>query len=244
MTEAVKAIREALHAGADALRQVAENMANLGTPAYKRGVHLSRAAQSSYESGAASGAAAAVAGIDVATGVDLSAGALRTSADPLHLAVDGDGFFVIDVGGAERLTRRGDFRTDASGRLVTQEGHPVLTDQGPLTVPAAGLVVERSGLLKAVDTGEVLGRLRLVTVPDPRRIVPVGDGSFSLPDPAVPAAVGQVSVRQGFLEASNVEAVGEMLRMMEVVRQFDMTQRLAVGYDQQQRSAITTLGRV
>ena len=243
MTEAVKAIREALHAGADALRQVAENMANLGTPAYKRGVHLSRAAQSSYESGAAAGAAS-IAGIDVATGVDLSAGPLRASADPLHLAVDGDGFFVIDVGGAERLTRRGDFRTDASGRLVTQEGHPVLTDQGPLMVPAAGLVVERSGLIKSADTGEVLGRLRLVTVTDPRRIVPVGDGSFSLPEPAVPAAAGQIGIRQGFLEASNVEAVGEMLRMMEVVRQFDMTQRLAVGYDQQQRSAITTLGRV
>jgi flagellar basal-body rod protein FlgF len=243
MTDAVRAIREALHSGADALRQVAENMANLATPAYKRGVHLSRAAQASFESTAVAGAVSG-AGIDATTGIDLSAGALRASADPLHFAVDGDGFFVIDVEGVERLTRRGDFRTDASGRLVTQDGHPVLTDQGPLTVPAAGLLVDRSGLARTVGTDEVLGRLRLVTVPDPRRIVPVGDGSFSLPEPAAPAAAGQITVRQGFLETSNVDAVGEMLRMMEVVRQFDMTQRLAVGYDQQQRSAISTLGRV
>lgn len=239
MSEAVQMIRSALQSEVDAMRTVAENVANLNTPAFKREVQV---AQSDYARVSEEPSMHAVAASRAVA--DLRPGALKSSSEPLHMAISGPGFFVIDVQGVERLTRRGDFRLDEQGRLVTYAGQPVQAEQGAVGVPAGGLLVAPDGTLTAARDGESLGRLRLVEVADAQALVAHGDGTFTLRDAAVAGTSNGSEIRQGFLETSNVDSVGEILKMMEVVRQFEMAQRLARGYDEMQRTAISTLGRV
>lgn len=250
MSTVIDLISASMRADTEGLRLIAQNVANSQSTAYRRQVTVAHAsfdhatATSGGEAlGAApSGVATGVAALSSATSVDLTPGTLQSTADPLNLAVDGKGFFVVDTAGGEMLTRRGDFRLDSSGRLVTQAGDPVLGAGGPIKIDGGQPTIAADGTVRV--GGDVVDRLRIAEVPDAAALQPTSNGLYALTAGAQSTDVAAPIVRQGFLETANVQTVNEMIRMMETLRRFEASQHFVRAYDDMMDKTITTLGKI
>jgi flagellar basal-body rod protein FlgF/flagellar basal-body rod protein FlgG len=176
------------------------------------------------------------------TRLDLSPGNLQPTGNPLDVALEGDGFFVVQTTQGTMYTRNGSFRTSPSGQLVTADGDQVLGDDGPITVPGGTVSISADGTLSV--GGAVAGKLRIVDFPADVQLVPQGNSYYSAPAAsAQPAA--RTCVRQAMLEASNVNPVMGMVSLISVQRHADMMQRaLSTYYNEFNRVATSDLPRV
>ena len=164
-------------------------------------------------------------------------GTLEQTGGRLDLAIEGDGFFLVGTPGGERLTRAGAFATSAAGTLVTADGHPVLDAGGaPLLIPAdaSDLAVARDGTLSS--DGRPVGQIGVVRPLDEGAMVREGgvlfraDAGFEpLEDPRV---------KQGFVEASNVDTILQVARMVEVQRGYELGQSFLEREDERIRTAL------
>ena len=171
----------------------------------------------------------------------LQAGLTQTGG-PLDLAIEGEGFFLIDTPQGQRLTRAGHFSTSAEGELVTADGHRVLDSGGaPVFLPpdAGALSVAADGTLSA--NGVPLSQIGLVVPRDPTSLIRETGLLFRANDEFEPADTGRIL--QGFLESSNVEAIGQIARMIEVQRAYEMGQSLLERGGAGLRTAIKTFIR-
>ena len=175
------------------------------------------------------------------TANDLRAGTVRETHDPLDLAVQGDGFFVVDTPNGERLTRGGSFQLDAARRLVDGSGHPVLGDAGPITLPNGTIEIDAEGAVR-VD-GKTVDRLRLERPGAGAELAHEG-GTLFVPDAARrPVAAGDRHVRQGFVEESNVSTVGSMVDMIAVQRAYASVQKAVSTIDAVRGMAVNEIGK-
>ena len=180
---------------------------------------------------------------EVTTALDLRPGTLRSTANPLHVALESQGFFVIETAQGTQFTRRGDFRLDSDGRLVTQAGDPVQGSSGDLNVGASGQpTIAADGTVRAGT--DVVGKLRIVQVGSATALQPSGNGLYSLASGEETTEATAPIVHQGFLETPNVQTVNEMIQLMETMRRFEAGQRFVRGYDDMMDKAISTLGRI
>jgi flagellar basal-body rod protein FlgF len=160
---------------------------------------------------------------DRGTYKDFTQGAAEQTKNPLDVAIDGSGFLVVQTAAGERYTRDGTMQINNLGQLVNAAGHPVLGTSGPIvfqptdkniTIAADGNVTVVEGTNR-IDS--VRGKLRLVSFADPQKLVKEGSnlysGEASRPDI-------RSTLRQGFVEKSNVNSVVEMGRMIEVTRAY------------------------
>lgn len=171
----------------------------------------------------------------------LQAGLTQTGG-PLDLAIEGEGFFLIDTPQGQRLTRAGHFSTSAEGELVTADGHRVLDSGGaPVFLPpdAGALSVAADGTLSA--NGLPLSQIGLVRPRDPSGLIRETGLLFRADEGFEPAENGRIL--QGFLESSNVDAIGQVARMIEVQRAYEMGQSLLEREDERIRTAIKTFIR-
>lgn len=178
--------------------------------------------------------------------VDFSQGAMKSTGNPLDLAVWGDGFFEIDRAGKGKFyTRAGNFIRNADGFLTTLHGDKVLgVDGNPISVNAEGVYVQKNGTLVDRD-GVVLGQVRLMTVKDKQMLSKIGDNFFAVTEKsgaAVPAPA-ETELRQGFLEVSNSNIVRDMVQMIVVNRAYEANQRVITSHDQLLGQAINEVGR-
>jgi len=176
------------------------------------------------------------------TTVDLTAGSLQHTGNPLDLAIEGNAFFVVQAAAGSLYTRAGNFQLSATGRLVTAEGDPVLGGQGSITLPPGEVTVSADGTISV--NGAVVDQLRIVRFPADATLASVG-GSYYSADAtsALPAPGAQV--RQGMIEGSNVDAVKAVGQLITVQRQAEMLQRaLSVFYADFNQTAATDLPRV
>ncbi len=162
------------------------------------------------------------------TRTDLSSGNLRATGNPFDLAVEGEGFFKIQVGGEELFTRQGNFSRDPEGFLITTRGERVLGEAGPVSLPEdKQIIVDEEGRIWAEESE--VGRLLLFTFADPRTLQKRGLGMFAAdPRQALPMETGRI--RQGHLETSNVELLQEMARLTENLRAFETCQKAITNY--------------
>jgi flagellar basal-body rod protein FlgF len=173
--------------------------------------------------------------------IDLSPGSLSQTGGSLDLALEREGFFMVQTPAGNRLTRAGAFMTSAEGELVTADGHPVLDEgQAPIALPpgARSIGVGSDGTISA--DGQPVGRVGIFDQPDRARLRHEG-GTLFTADGAEPAP--EAVVRQGFLEESNVNPVLEIARMIEVQRAYELGQSFLDGEDQRIRAAITATTR-
>jgi flagellar basal-body rod protein FlgF len=162
-------------------------------------------------------------------------GALERTGGVLDLAIEGEGFFVIDRDGAERLTRSGVFTQSPDGGIVTQEGHALLDAGGaPIVLPGgAGAIHVGSDGTLSVD-GEPVAQVAIAAPAEPARLQRDAGTQFEAPGGWAPVEAPQVM--QGFLEASNVDPVLEMARMVAVQNAYEMGQSFLDTEDQRLRS--------
>ncbi len=202
---------------------VANNIANMNTTGFKADGSLFE----EYLNSAARAADTRVSFVqDRATWIDMSAGALERTGNALDVAINGDGFFAVQTQRGVRYTRNGSFQINPSGQLVTAQGDPVLGDGGPITfqptdrqisISPDGTISVREGNSKA-DSQR--GKLRLVSFANPRQLQKDGNGTFNYAGNDAPVEAKTATIAQGALEKSNVRAVVEMSRMIEITRSY------------------------
>ncbi len=186
--------------------------------------------------------------VDSGTYRDAGQGATLVTGNPLDLAIQGAGYFAIQTESGVRYTRAGSFQLNGEGALVTAAGQQVLGDGNqPIVLPADArdILVAPDGTLTAVTgTGNAatqFGLLRPVKFANEQGLLPVGDNLYASNETPEPDPESRVV--QGSIEQSNVQAISEMTRMIEVSRTYQIVARLLENENQRQSDAIKRLGK-
>lgn len=218
------------------LLSIANNVANLSTRGYRReGMVFSE-----FVTRTGSSESLSIANLG-AYFYDSSFGVIETTGGTFDLAIEGPGYFVVETPGGERLTRAGAFVVNPEGELVTADGHRVLDDGGaPIAIPGdvVALEIGPDGTLSA--DGAIVARIGVATA-EPGSLSREGSVLY-VPDAGF-EALEFPRVRQGALEASNVNPIIEMARLIEVQRAYERSNTLIEGEDERIGRAIRTLGR-
>lgn len=167
---------------------------------------------------------------------------LQPTGAELDFALEGPGYFQIGRGGAIHLTRAGSFSLSPDGRIVTPAGDPLLDLGGAeITVPpgTTNLALATDGTLSA--DGRPLAQLGAVLPAETGTLRRVGDTLFAVDGDTLPAETA--TFHQGMLEGSNVSAVTELARLVEVQRRYESTKGFIDREDERIRAVIDTLGR-
>ena len=167
-------------------------------------------------------------------------GAMAQTGGTFDLAIEGDGFFLIEAPGGPRLTRAGAFGPNENGDLVTPDGYAVLDPGGaPVFVPQGlGAVgIGADGTISA--GGQLVGQIGLVVPIDPNQMVREGGVMFDAQAGYEAALDGRVL--QGFLEGSNVNPILEIGRMIEVQRAYELGQSFLDKEDERIRNVIQAI---
>lgn len=216
---------------------IANNVANVGTDGYRReGVVFAehvRALENSDTSlsmGRAEGRL-----------LDRSQGQLNPTGGTFDFAIEGDGYFLLDTPQGQHLTRAGAFAPGPEGELVNAEGYALLDVGGaPLFIPPDATAVKVSGDGTLSIDGRAIGQIGVYQPEDPSTLTRAGDNRFAVEGEIVPQETW--SLAQGFLEASNVEAVVEIARMIEVQRAYEQGGQFLAAENERIRNVIETLG--
>ncbi len=185
---------------------------------------------------------------DVAMLRDTSAGPLGQTSNPLDVAINGEGYFVVEVASDDPAeagffyTRNGSFRIDADGQLVTNTGAAVMSE-GDLPIVFAPdetqITISRDGTV-STENGQI-GRLSIVTFDNEQDMEKIGNTMLSTTQEPLPST--EATVEQGMLEGSNVKAVVEITEMIKVMRSFQAAAKLIESEDERERRAMQTLTR-
>jgi flagellar basal-body rod protein FlgF/flagellar basal-body rod protein FlgG len=224
-----------LRAQSQALDVAAHNLANVNTNGF-------RGEQTTFQSLVALARPAASNALNLATNdygvlegthLDLSAGNLTSTGNQLDVGMEGSGFFAIETPRGTRYTRNGSFQVSSAGELVTAAGDrvlgdPALGDQAAIRVPSGTVTISADGTLSV--NGAIAGQLRVVDFPAGTKLT--SEGGTLL---AAPAGSGQaaqsVTLRQGALESSNVNAIASVASLIEVQREAEMLGRAMSLFD-------------
>ena len=174
--------------------------------------------------------------------VDLGAGGMTLTNGQFDMAIEGEGYFLVQTPQGNRLTRAGAFMPNAEGELVNPNGHQLLDDgQAPIIIPDGirQVGVGDDGTITA--DGLPIGRVGVFDPPDPSQMRHEA-GTLFTPGLEITTR-DEGRVRQGFLEESNVNPVLEISRMVEVQRAYELGQSFLDGEDQRIRAALTAMTR-
>jgi flagellar basal body rod protein FlgG len=172
---------------------------------------------------------------------DLRQGTLRETGRPLDLALDGDGFLVVQTDRGERLVRGGSLQLDPSGQLTDSHGAPVLGEKGPIL--AAGGTIEVHGDGSVMVDGALVGRLRMVQVPG-QQLQKEGSGRFQALAPMQPVTDGAVRVKQGRIEEPNVDPLLGMVDLVAIQRAYAANLDALHAMDGVLGTVVNQVGRV
>ncbi len=230
-----------LRARVESLEVLGNNIANANTVGFK----ADREFYNLYVGlEAEAGAFGDVAAMPVVEGsaVDFAQGVLTPTGGPLDLALSGPGFFAVSTGQGVLYTRNGSFQRSPDGRLQTQEGFAVLGADGPLQLGPGEVRIADDGSVSV--EGQPAGQLQLVEFASASSLAKVGRSYFRAIDAQPPTAATRAMVRQGQLEAANVNAAEAAVRLVSVGRQFEMLSRAAsLVANEMNRRAIEELPR-
>lgn len=187
---------------------------------------------------------------DVAVSRNLEGGPLRHTGRSLDAAIDGTGYFVVDTPLGERYTRVGSFSLDAEGNVVTPQGYALQGAGGPITFDPADqeIIIREDGTLSAINAQgqqEDRGTLRIVKFENERMLKKYPNGLYGgdslTPENAL--VKEDFIVAQGMVEGSNVNATGELTRMIKVSRSVGSTSNFMRDLHELQRRAVNTIAR-
>lgn len=219
---------------------VAHNLANANTVGFKAAQATTEAFRIPGE-----GLPSRVAAVPAHVGFDAGAGAVMTTGGSLDVALHENVWLAVqDRDGGTAYTRAGELRLSANGMLTTVGGHPVLGENGPITVPPhERLTIGNDGTIsiqpqgQGADTLVIFGRMQLVSADAPGALRRGEDGLMRAADGELPRVAGN-ALTPGALEGSNVDTAGMLVRMIELSRQFEMqVKMLKTGEENARASA-------
>lgn len=228
---------EGAHAQSKRLEVIANNLANVDTVGFKRDLAIfqARYAEQTQRGGDFAGSGAINdlgGGIHVReTKTDFSPGPLKHTDVPTDIAIDGDGFFVVEKDNQQYLTRAGNFRLTDRGELVTTQGYPVLNDSG------TPIVIDRNSRWELSQKGEIRqrGQVQSLAVVQPKSLgdlAKTGENFFRPLADVEPVAAEKRRVVSGYLEQSQVQPTMEMMDLIETSRAVEANLNMMQTQDQ------------
>lgn len=181
----------------------------------------------------------------MATGTvtDMSQGSLKPTGNPLDMAIEGEGFFVVETEGGPRYTRDGSFSVNQEGELVNKNGlrvlgqgnAPMLVGNGQMELGPDGTIVTAEG---------AIGQLARVQIPE-EVMRKEGSNLYSAPEDMVnPSEPGEANVYQGFVEGSNSNTIRGMTQMVESNRAFEVYMKMIRSLDGLDNQAVNQIGKL
>jgi len=220
------------------MQVVANNIANSATDGYRQeGLIFSEFLQRTGQGQPALSMASARVG-----NTSFIQGQMTATGGDFDLAIEGNGFFLVETPNGERLTRAGAFRPNANGDLVTTDGFRLLdAGRAPVFVPpdATNVGISSDGTLSV--SGRPLTQIGLFQPAEVNSLQREDGVMFRAVGDILPVAGGQFI--QGFVEGANVDPIGQMTRMIEIQRAYEMGQSFLGAEDERVRSALKTLLR-
>ncbi|ODA42493.1 flagellar hook-basal body protein [Desulfosporosinus sp. BG] len=226
---------------------IGDNVTNVKTPGYKEEL----ASNISFPSmliqrmgGNQASEVVAVGGMGTGLGVDRLTlsnvqGSLDTTDINTDFALSTPGYFVVQTPAGERFTRNGHFQRNADGMLQTPDGFAVLGVNGPIGPLSSDFKVSSDGTI--IDHGLSLDRLRVVEIPEDA-LQREGQSLYRATQP-VQVSVG-AQIRQGAVEASNVDLSGQMVQIMSVMKAYEANQRVIQTQDEMLGKAVNEVGKI
>ncbi|WP_298936443.1 flagellar hook-basal body complex protein [uncultured Ruegeria sp.] len=219
------------------MRLVANNIANANTTGYRQqGLVFSEFIRDVPNNPSLSMSRAE------ARNTSLQQGVLTETGGSFDFAIEGDGFFMVETPKGNRLTRAGSFTPNAEGDLVAADGSRVLDSNGsPVFIPpdAASIDIGSDGTLSV--NGQLLGQIGVYRVDEPKDLVREGNTRFR-PEGDV-QAVDEPVVLHRFIEGSNVNAIHQVTRLIEIQRAYELGQSFLETEDERVRGALKALMR-
>ncbi len=204
------------------LNNISVHLAAAKTPGYKKGMVTFEATLGEASSGMAT-RATNYSRLTTPT-IDFTPGHIEYSGDPLDLAINGEGFFQIQLpDGSYGFTRKGNFQLNGEGKLVDTNGYPVMGTGGELNLPNPDVDISSDGSIW--NDGEKVGQVALFSFPDTSILQRSGNEMFQASDGSQPEALPNPQMIQRNLEASNIDMMKSMVKMTTNLRAFEATQK-------------------
>lgn len=213
---------------------VANNLANVNSNGYKRDVMFSELLGSKNKTEVQSHMA-----------TDFSQGPMTPTTNPLDVAISGEGFFTIDDGDKTMYTRDGHFNRGADGIMRTSSGLPVMGQTGWIDL---GMGADNIGEINISQQGDIyvndefIDRLEISSFTNQSELQKHGGNLYSAKKNAIDNRVEEPVILQGKIEGSNVEAVHEMVELIEIQRNFETSQKILQTLDAALAKAATSIG--
>lgn len=168
-------------------------------------------------------------------------GSLTQTDKKTDMAIDGDGFFVVQTPQGERYTRNGEFAVTRDGILITNDGYAVMGENGIINVGGGDFTVNTSG--DVMVDGEIAGRIRLVSFADNGGLRKEGNNLYN--NFSAGAAIdSNAQIRQYMVESSNVSMVDNVVDMMTIYRNYESNQKVIQIIDGTLNKAANDLGKI
>ena len=213
---------------------ISHNLAHVNVPGFKRSLQTVETFDDLVAANAAANqdpnqpnVSANINGANVSNFVtDFSQGRMEETGDPLNVALNGNGFFVVQGAEGPLYTRNGNFKLNQDNQLSLIGGQVVEGEGGPIQVDdVSSLKIFMDGSVSV--SGQEVGKLRLVQFDQVQQLVPAGTSLFLAPPELAPQPADPADIRaqQGFVESSNTQAVNELIKMIAGMRHFEAAQK-------------------
>lgn len=239
-----------MNAQQNRLDAISNNLANVDTAGYKSDISVSKSfpelllrrtqADGVYKTSVCSADVAPIIGklgLGVETNENFTKfeqGSFRSTNSASDMALSGEGFFAVQTPVGERYTRNGNFLLGKEGILETKDGYPLMGENGTIHVEDDKFTVNEDGMIYSKD-GELIDRIKVVRFDNERYLKKMGNSLWSSNDISGEAYVAEGLERpkmmQGYMETSNVNVVNEMVKMIEVNRAYEASQKTIQSED-------------
>lgn len=174
-------------------------------------------------------------------------GRLEETGSPLDIAIEGQGFFVVDTPQGEMYTRNGNFSLNDSGEIVTKEGHRLLGESGPIVLEGdfeiKDFQINEEGEL--LLNNEIIDKIEILHIRNANDLRKYGEGYYQIEEGIEgDFDTFEGKVIQGYLEGSNVDSIKEMVEMISNLRLYESNQKIVQAYDEVLQRAVNDIGKV
>jgi flagellar basal-body rod protein FlgG len=236
----------ALNANSRWQEVIADNLASSSIPGYKKQQLSLAAVQAGLMPAGVNGSQSPQMFVipKSTTTTNFTAGEMRSTSVPTDLAIEGKGFFQVQLpGGTTGYTRDGEFQVNAKGQLSTKEGYPVLGQGGPIKLDPADPAPVSISTSGDVTQGAVSkGKLAVTEFKKPELLTQISASYFVAQNQGLQTQPSTSKVRQGYLESSNSSTVLEMANLMTAMRGFEANQHVVQIQDDRMSKTISDLG--